>query len=381
MEPGHLRQRRGLVENADDKIDSNSADSNASPTPTSSVEQELTEVREEETSDPARLRGLLAKILPPKGGKNNAACLPEEQEDDHVKGQHLENDFAPGIPRLAKLQDSNDSLSMFRRFSPDAARLLIHEQIEIEQISKKLHQLDSTDAKDDVLRYRLNSIEEYKGWNPEQKVLMEDMKKKLDAYWDFLLKYVKIKALAPVAFHDHKSVQNWFLTQDEYPLADGQDDFLFNREDLAAARRKGSSAKPPTGLRKHITNFIANNPTSWFAKRFREGGAEKRTDNKMTHHFSIDQIISTVEIVFSFGSLALILLPIFLMVLKTFRREVLVVIIAIFIPLFMVYIAAIGGLQGHDVVMCTATYATILVAVLGNTSGLSVVTCGCSHSS
>lgn len=305
----------------------------------------------------------------------------------------VENDFAPGIPRLAKLQDSNDSLSMFRRFSPDAARLLIHEQIEIEQISKKLHQLDSTDAKDDVLRYRLNSIEEYKGWNPEQKVLMEDMKKKLDAYcreekpgWtrntltcvgDFLLKYVKIKALAPVAFHDHKSVQNWFLTQDEYPLADGQDDFLFNREDLAAARRKGSSAKPPTGLRKHITNFIANNPTSWFAvcrditpliridyfwrwlvqqKRFREGGAEKRTDNKMTHHFSIDQIISTVEIVFSFGSLALILLPIFLMVLKTFRREVLVVIIAIFIPLFMVYIAAIGGLQGHDVVMCTATW-------------------------
>lgn len=42
MEPG-LRQRRGQVENADDKIDSNSTDSNESLTPTSSVEQELTE--------------------------------------------------------------------------------------------------------------------------------------------------------------------------------------------------------------------------------------------------------------------------------------------------------------------------------------------------
>lgn len=193
----------------------------------------------------------------------------------------VENDFAPGIPRLAKLQDSNDNFSMFRRFSADAARILVHEQIEIDQLSKTLHELDSTDAKDDVLRFRLNTIEKYKGWNPEQKMLLAKQKDKIGAYCrkrrlnsrrniltcagDFLLKYVEMKALAPVSSRDHRSVQNWFLTQDEYPLADGQDDYLLVLEDLVAARRKGNSVKPLTGFREQITNLIANNPTNWFA--------------------------------------------------------------------------------------------------------------------
>ncbi|KAH6668322.1 hypothetical protein B0J14DRAFT_641899 [Halenospora varia] len=286
MEPG-LRQRRGQVENAGDKIDSNSTDSNTSLTPTASVEQELTEAREEETSDRAKVRDFLAKILPLNGGKNNATCLPDKQEDDCIKYQHR----------------------------------------------------------------------------------------------DFLLKYVYIKALAPVSSRDHRSVQNWFLTQDEYPLAQGQDDYLLVLEDLVAAKWRGNSAKPLTGFREQITDLIANNPTNWFAKLFREDGTEKKTSNKMIHYFSSDQILSTAEITFSSGGVVVILLPVFLMILETFRRGVLVVIIAIFVPLFTAYIAVAGGLRGHDLVICTAAYAMILVTALGNTSGPSVVACSCGHSS
>lgn len=88
-----------------------------------------------------------------------------------------------GHPRLAKLQDSNDSFCIFRRFGPPAKRILLHKQIEIERLVKKLHELDAFDEKDDILYWRLKSTTtSYKGWNSSQKELMDELEIKLLAY-------------------------------------------------------------------------------------------------------------------------------------------------------------------------------------------------------
>ncbi|KAH6679129.1 hypothetical protein B0J14DRAFT_580081 [Halenospora varia] len=210
---------------------------------------------------------------------------------------------------------------------------------------------------------------------------MDEMEIKLLAYWEFCLKYTDMRALAPVPLRDQRSLQNWMVSN--RPLAEGEDDFILVLEDLVAAKRKGESAKPPNEIQEGIFDWIANHPDSLITKLFEEKDANKKTGNQMIHHLSKDRIIYVADISFALVAVVIMLVPVFLMFLKAFRREVLAIIVAVFVALFTTFVATVVRLQAHDLVICTATYATILVALLGNTSNTpnqTVPLCSCGHS-
>jgi len=82
----------------------------------------------------------------------------------------VEKDHVAGLPRLAALQDSNDSFCIFRKFGP------------VDQLVTRLNELDNEDLENSETRYRLHSTEFYDGCDPEQRNLIKEIEAKIKDY-------------------------------------------------------------------------------------------------------------------------------------------------------------------------------------------------------
>ena len=91
-------------------------------------------------------------------------------------------DYPEGLPRLAKLLESNESFCMYRMFAPQVARILLIKEIELDQLQQRLHELDQADAANPAMEYRCKSIEHLKGWDSTQRDLLKQFEVKIDAY-------------------------------------------------------------------------------------------------------------------------------------------------------------------------------------------------------
>jgi hypothetical protein len=92
------------------------------------------------------------------------------------------DDFVKGIPRLAKLQDSDDSFRVVRRFGTPTFRILLRKQIEIHKLVNELYGLDATDDATDSLRYRVHSVHELEGSGFEKSKLMDKLERQMTTY-------------------------------------------------------------------------------------------------------------------------------------------------------------------------------------------------------
>lgn len=87
-----------------------------------------------------------------------------------------------GIPRLAAFQNSSDNISIIRKFGDQTFRLLIIKEIELCQLTERLHILDKKDEADDSMKYRLTSIEHDDTWDQSQKKLLQEYEDKVLSY-------------------------------------------------------------------------------------------------------------------------------------------------------------------------------------------------------
>src|SRR5439155_27200562 len=94
---------------------------------------------------------------------------------------------APGYPRLASLENSDESFVHYRRFGYLHNRLLLHRQAEIALLEKRLDELDARDVDSD-LAFRLHEAEFQEGDDPEQKNLLEKLEEKLKKYGMYIKK-------------------------------------------------------------------------------------------------------------------------------------------------------------------------------------------------
>ena len=94
----------------------------------------------------------------------------------------MEKDYVQGLPRLAALLDSNESVCIFRKFGDLSARLLIGKEIELEQLASKLDKLDREDDKNPAMRWRLKSVDFYEGCDPTQRDLLCEIEQKINEY-------------------------------------------------------------------------------------------------------------------------------------------------------------------------------------------------------
>jgi hypothetical protein len=76
---------------------------------------------------------------------------------------------------------------MYRRFGRVHARLLSHLQAEITVLEKRLDLLDDHDSKTPELQYRLRRCSWDGSWDPQQKDLLEEIKKKTIEYGQYLV--------------------------------------------------------------------------------------------------------------------------------------------------------------------------------------------------
>ncbi|KAF4630199.1 hypothetical protein G7Y89_g7943 [Cudoniella acicularis] len=323
------RQRRGLAEE-----ELHSTSSNATLTASLSEEQEQEQVPVEEGSARETVRRLLAKLAPPSfsfaSRNNKQESIEEGSGYDNIKYEHLEKDFVAGIPRLAKLLDSNDSFCIFRKFGPEAQQILIRKQMEIAQVSKKLHELDVSDDANTDLKYRLASVELHDEYDKVRKDLTTEMEEKLNAYYSLRSKYEDIRALAPVPLRDHRSVQNWIAYN--HPMMEGEHDLFLLHEDLVAAKRSGvASVRHENKIEEMIHYCIAARPKSRLVNFFRDKNREAKTSNQFIHYLSTERKTTVARTIFVIVAVVLTLVPVFLMFLENLRKEVMASIVAVFV--------------------------------------------------
>ena len=88
--------------------------------------------------------------------------------------------YAKGIPRLAALHDSNEAFSIWRKFGPYAARVLLHRELELNALVKKLDKMDKDDEADN--RFRLHTVEYEESDGLDQIELIQKLEEKLSSY-------------------------------------------------------------------------------------------------------------------------------------------------------------------------------------------------------
>jgi hypothetical protein len=90
--------------------------------------------------------------------------------------------YTKGIPRFTALHNSNDTFAIYRGFGPYAARILMHRELELNELVGELDELDREDATQTERNYRLQSIEHKEGWDTAQKDLLKQLEDRLSEY-------------------------------------------------------------------------------------------------------------------------------------------------------------------------------------------------------
>ena len=90
--------------------------------------------------------------------------------------------YAPGIPRLAGLMNSDISFTMFRGFRHLAIRRLLEREIELDALESKLLELDRSDAANTAMEYRLHTVEHCETWDREKRDIQQEIDVKLSDY-------------------------------------------------------------------------------------------------------------------------------------------------------------------------------------------------------
>ena len=159
--------------------------------------------------------------------------------------------YQNGIPRLAAFMNSSDNTAIFRKFGQLSSRILLQHQIEITKLEKKLLDLDTADAANPHMHYRLHRTDHREGWDTAQRDLLALLEIKLKEYgyfqhpaniwggqWltsrsgDLLVRHATISRLGQARQSDHQSVSNWLWNNK--PLSEGEDDFILHAEDMVS---------------------------------------------------------------------------------------------------------------------------------------------------
>jgi hypothetical protein len=95
--------------------------------------------------------------------------------------------YPEGFPRISAYIDSDVDTPLFRRFGRMHARTLLYRQVELNDLEKKLDDLDQKDSSKEDTEWRIGHGIHHDGGkkNEDRKVLVEEIEKKLKDYCKF----------------------------------------------------------------------------------------------------------------------------------------------------------------------------------------------------
>ncbi|KAE8441483.1 hypothetical protein EG329_004907 [Mollisiaceae sp. DMI_Dod_QoI] len=307
-----------------------------------------------------------------------------------IKSNKLET-HVEGIPRFAAFQNSNNSFSIIRKFGDQTFRLLIMKEIELCQITEKLHILDKEDEADERLQYRLTSIENNPGWDQSQRKLLQEYEEKVLSYYTLAEKFIKMNSLDRAAERHHQSVLDWAI--DNPPLEGDEDSFLFDPTDFVYARKSSGSGKDPASrIEEAIESYLQSNPTSFFHVRpqpllsyvvkrvhppmqtknnvfqkFVIGEKERqKTDNASIVHLSSTNIGVLARLLSALLGYGVLITSVFLLFLTDFSQGKKAGVVGVFVLLFLIVMSMVTDVTPHDLFMVLLGFSAVLVTLLSN---------------
>lgn len=359
-----VRQRRlqGQSASTTDEFDT-FARSDTSPTLSSSASG-AQDIASEGWSVLGAGRQLFARITQPFRRATTAApTIKWQREYDKIKYRKVE-DSAPYVPRLAALQDSNESFCIFRRFGRAASRILLIKEIELDQILEKLDALDHDDSEKPEKKYRLKGIEHREGWDDEQQKLLLEMEEKLNIYYDLLLKYSDVRDLKPVKFRHHRSVHNYVVRNK--PLYENEAAFLYDIDDFVAAKRSGGNETQDSRIEAWLESYIVGRPRSRLHNFLKNSPEGRKSVDKLVYGFSKERLAILAKVIVACLAMCTLFIPLFVMFLVDLSRGKMACVLAVFVLVFMVMMSVLVDLTPHDFFVVIAAYSAVLVALLSN---------------
>ena len=94
--------------------------------------------------------------------------------------------YEEGLPMLARFLDSDRNFCQFRRFGATAARILLHRELQLIFLIKKLQKLDREDAGDMKTKYRLRTAKQFENEDPTQTELLCEIEIKMNEYCEWI---------------------------------------------------------------------------------------------------------------------------------------------------------------------------------------------------
>jgi len=142
---------------------------------------------------------------------------------------------------LATFLDSDENFMIYRRFGFLHARLLLQKQDELRMMEAELDRMDQNDKFNNVDALKCRMIDEGRVQHGEtRKALLNRMQETVLVYDELLLKSQQLAAANRPPQRDYNSVANFI--RHKKPLLEGDDDFIYNKEDLITLRPGRESA-------------------------------------------------------------------------------------------------------------------------------------------
>jgi hypothetical protein len=147
-----------------------------------------------------------------------------------------------GYPYLAAFLDSDENFMIYRRFGFIHARLLLQKQDELRMMEEALDRMDQRDKAQNTktLQCRMEDVQRQDQVGETRQALLARMETTVLRYDELLLNAQQLAASNRPPERDYNSVANF--VRHKKPLLQGDDDFIYNKEDLITLRPGRESA-------------------------------------------------------------------------------------------------------------------------------------------
>ena len=160
-----------------------------------------------------------------------------------------------GYPNVATFLDSDRAFMIYRRFGFIHARLLLQKQDELRLMEEELDRMDKRDliTNPKALQCRMEDIERQDQLPETRQALLARLEASVLSYDQLLLNAQQLAAANRPPERDYNSVANF--VRHKKPLMEGDDDFIYNKEDLITLRPGRESAWLDAAVEKLLKLF------------------------------------------------------------------------------------------------------------------------------
>ncbi|KAI1389901.1 uncharacterized protein F4822DRAFT_217778 [Hypoxylon trugodes] len=277
--------------------------------------------------------------------------LPRDEESQ--VGSHVPKqieDYPRGYPRMAALQSSDPTFTMFRRFALLHVRTLLLAQDEICYLEEQLHDIDEKERTQLYLSSRVYDE------NSERQTVIREIKTKLREYDDDLDRFFKQYAYHEPTPRSLQSFRGWMnFTK---PLIEPEAKFIQSTDFVSPPH------KVEEGYLEELVEILARKSgiDDGLLKTERE---RRQSSDPDLHFYSIRRRRVVARIILTTVACSTLLIPTAVLFIVPNRGARLGV-ISIFTVLFGSIVALITQARRHDIFAATSAFAAVMVVFVSN---------------